>query len=39
MIAFGCLYIDVLSSIDDEQFVGDQEQHFKEQDQQELHFD
>jgi hypothetical protein len=39
MIVFGCLYVDVLSSIDGEQFVGDQEQHFEEQDQQELYFD
>jgi hypothetical protein len=39
MIALGCLYVDVLSSIDGEQFVGDQEQYFEEQDQQELYFD
>jgi hypothetical protein len=39
MIAYGCLYVDVLSSIDGEQFVGDQEQYFEEQDQQELYFD
>jgi hypothetical protein len=39
MVAFGCLYIDVLSSIDGEQFVGDQEPYFEEQDQQELCFD
>jgi hypothetical protein len=39
MIAYGCLYVDDLSSIDDEQFVGDQEQYFEEQDQQELYFD
>jgi hypothetical protein len=31
--------VDVLSSIDGEQFVGDQEQYFEEQDQQELYFD
>jgi hypothetical protein len=39
MIACGCLYDDVLSSIDGEQFVGDQEQYFEEQDQQGLYFD
>jgi hypothetical protein len=39
MIACGCLYVDVLSSIDGEQFVRDQEQYFEEQDQQELYFD
>jgi hypothetical protein len=39
MIALGCLYVDVLSSIDGEQFMGDQEQYFEEQDQQELYFD
>jgi hypothetical protein len=39
MIVYGCLYADVLSSIDGEQFVGDQEQYFEEQDQQELYFD
>jgi hypothetical protein len=33
MIAYGCLYVDVLSSIDDEQFYGGQEQFFDEQDQ------
>jgi hypothetical protein len=32
MIACGCLYVDDLSSIDGEQFVGDQEQYFEEQD-------
>jgi hypothetical protein len=39
MVAFGFLYVDVLSSIDDEQFVGNQESYFEEQDQQELYFD
>jgi hypothetical protein len=39
MVASGCLYVDVLSSINGEQFVGDQEQYFEEQDQQELYFD
>jgi hypothetical protein len=39
MIAYGCLYVDVLSNIDGEQFVDDQEQYFEEQDQQELYFD
>jgi hypothetical protein len=39
MIALGCLYVDVSSSIDGEQFVGDQEQYFEEQDQHELYFD
>jgi hypothetical protein len=39
MIALGCLYVDVSSSVDDEQFMGDQEQYFEEQDQQELYFD
>jgi hypothetical protein len=39
MIALGCLYVDVLSSIDGEQFVGDQEQYFEEQNQQKLYFD
>jgi hypothetical protein len=39
MIACGCLYVDDLLTIDYEQFVGDQEQYFKEQDQQELYFD
>jgi hypothetical protein len=39
MIACGCLYVVVSSSIDGEQFVGDQEQYFGEQDQQELYFD
>jgi hypothetical protein len=39
MIACGCLYDDVLSSIDGEQFVGDQEQYFEEQDQYGLYFD
>jgi hypothetical protein len=39
MVAFGCLYVDVLSSIDGEQFVGNQESYFEEQDQQELYFD
>jgi hypothetical protein len=32
MIALRCLYVDVLSSIDGEQFVGEQEQYFEEQD-------
>jgi hypothetical protein len=32
MIAYGCLYVVVSSSIDDEQFMGDQEQYFEEQD-------
>jgi hypothetical protein len=31
-IANGCLYVVVSSSIDGEQFVGDQEQYFGEQD-------
>ena len=35
MIAPGCLYVAVLSSIDGEQFVGDQGYYFDEQDQQE----
>ena len=35
MIAPGCLYVAVLSSIDDELFVGDQGYDFDEQDQQE----
>ena len=35
MIAPGCLYVAVLSSIDGEQFVGDQGYNFDEQDQQE----
>jgi hypothetical protein len=39
MTASGCLYVHVLSSIDGEQFMGDQEQYFEEQDQQELYFD
>jgi hypothetical protein len=39
MIAFGCLYVDVLSNIDGEQFVDNQELYFEEQDQQELYFD
>jgi hypothetical protein len=39
MIAYGCMYVDVLSSIDSEQFVGNQEEYFGEQDQQELYFD
>jgi hypothetical protein len=39
MIASRCLCVDVLSSIDGEQFVRDQEQYFEEQDQQELYFD
>jgi hypothetical protein len=39
MVAFGCLYVDVLSSIDGEQFMGNQESYFEEQDQQELYFD
>jgi hypothetical protein len=39
MIAFECLYVDVLSTIDGEQFVDDQEPYFEEQDQQELYFD
>jgi hypothetical protein len=34
MIAFGCLYVDVLLSLDGEQFVSDQEPYFEEQDQQ-----
>jgi hypothetical protein len=32
MIAYGCMYVDVLSSIDSEQFVGNQEEYFGEQD-------
>jgi hypothetical protein len=32
MIALGCLYVDVSSSIDGEQFVEEQEQYFEEQD-------
>jgi hypothetical protein len=39
MIASGCLYVDVLSSIDGETFYGDQEQYFDKQDQQEQYFD
>jgi hypothetical protein len=39
MTACGCLYVDVSSSIDGEQFVGEQEQYSEEQDQQELYFD
>jgi hypothetical protein len=39
MIASGWLYVDVLSSIDGEQFYGDQEQYFDEQNQQEQYFD
>jgi hypothetical protein len=39
MIACGCLYVDVSLSIDGEQFVGDQEQYFEEQDQLGLYFD
>ena len=35
MIAPGCLYVAVLSSIDGEQFVGDQGYYFDVQDQQE----
>ena len=37
MIAPGCLYVVVLSNTDGEQFVGDQEYYFDEQDRQE-HF-
>jgi hypothetical protein len=33
MIAFGFLYVAMWSSIDGEQFVGDQEYYFVEQDQ------
>jgi hypothetical protein len=32
MIALGCLYVDASLSIDGEQFVGEQEQYFEEQD-------
>jgi hypothetical protein len=39
MIASGCLYVDVLSGTDGEQFFGDEEQYFDEQDQQEQYFD
>jgi hypothetical protein len=39
MIASGCLNVDVLSSIDGEQFYGDQEQYFDEQNQQEQYID
>jgi len=35
MIVCGCLYVDVKSSIDGEQYYGDQEQYFEDQDQQE----
>ena len=36
MIAPRCLYVAVLSSIDGEQFMGEQEYYFDEHDQQEL---
>jgi hypothetical protein len=39
MIASGCLYVDVLSSIDSEQFYGDREQYFDENNQQEQYVD
>ena len=31
MIAYGWLYVDVLSSLDGEQYAGDQEQYFEDQ--------